>query len=555
MLSVDILYNANEYLIEVNKTDEHGYEKFLQDIKDTLKFEEDTKNLKVMTINSKNKFSFVTQDNFFDIINEKFEGNTLKVCASLIQEDQGHEVGGKIVMKHDDDFDSDNDDKEKEHYQDGAMDKNGINQQEQDDEDEFDFDSKKKENNTEGKIKEDIIDTNIKNEILKEPEIKENQIFQSREEEQNSIKASVQNNNILLNEKNINNNENTNDKEKKDIFKTSAIIVPEITPHPFSGLTEVKELPVLSSNVDFPFSQTSNNKGKSNLRISPEINFSDENPNNIVPPSRNISFFCEFSDESCDICGGKLQGVKYVCCICNSCTICDLCEADHPHPTIKYKTHFLSTLEETFLFIQKKQDVAKSSGKFIDNLMNKEVELSLELVVDQEITMRPNQTCKIPILIQNSSKVDISSNDFSLLVRNFKKIKISYDENFKFTVKARSSISINLIVTSKYALCKEEIDIEIYSNKLKIKKTPKRICKIVVEVNEDMDEDKLNKIFFGYDKITMLSKKKKEMILTIMNEQLSSKAPLEIYDILKNNNWDIDKSIEKLTESPETPES
>ena len=45
------------------------------------------------------------------------------------------------------------------------------------------------------------------------------------------------------------------------------------------------------------------------------------------------------------------------------------------------------------------------------------------------------------------------------------------------------------------------------------------------------------------------------MILTIMNEQLSSKAPLEIYDILKNNNWDIDKSIEKLTESPETPES
>ena len=41
------------------------------------------------------------------------------------------------------------------------MDKNGINQQEQDHEDEFDFDRKKKENNIEGEIKEDIIDTNI----------------------------------------------------------------------------------------------------------------------------------------------------------------------------------------------------------------------------------------------------------------------------------------------------------------------------------------------------------------------------------------------------------
>lgn len=547
MLSVDILYNANEYLIEVNKSDEKGYEKFLQDIKDTLKFEEDIKNLKVMTINSKNKFSFVTQENFFEIINEKFEGNTLKVCASLIQEEQSHEVGGKIVMNKDEDFDSDDND------QSGATEKNGTNHQDQDD-DEFDFEPKKNDNTIKMEPKSDIIsDTNVNNEIQKGTEVKENQIFMSREEEQNTIKANTQNNNNeLLNKKN--NNKNENDNEKKDIFKTSAIIVPEITPHPFSGLTEVKELPVLSNNMDFSFPQTSNNKKKSNLRVSPEINFSDENPNNVVAPSRNISFYCEFSDESCDICGGKLQGVKYVCCICNSCTICDLCEADHPHPTIKYKTHFLSTLEETFVFIQKKQDVAKNSGTFIDNLMNKEVELSLELVVDPEITMRPNQTRKVPVLIKNPSKVDISSNDFSLLVRNFKKIKITYDENFKFTVKARSSISINLIVTSRYALCKEEIEIEIYSNKLKIKKTPKRICTIIVEVNEDMDEDKLNKIFFGYDKITMLSKKKKELILRIMNDQLSSKAPLEIYDILKEKNWDIDKAIEKLTDSPETPE-
>ena len=88
---------------------------------------------------------------------------------------------------------------------------------------------------------------------------------------------------------------------------------------------------------------------------------------------------------------------------------------------------------------------------------------------------------------------------------------------------------------------------------IKIKKSKKKTCKLTVEVNEDMEEEKLNKIFFGYEKIMILSKKHKEMILNVMNDQLSSKAPLEIYDILKNAGWNLENAIDKLIDNPETP--
>ena len=43
------------------------------------------------------------------------------------------------------------------------------------------------------------------------------------------------------------------------------------------------------------------------------------------------------------------------------------------------------------------------------------------------------------------------------------------------------------------------------------------------------------------------------MVLNVMNDQLSSKAPLEIYDILKNSGWNLEKAIDKLIDNPETP--
>ena len=499
MLDVDILYNANEYRIQIDKANKDGFQKMITDTKEALKIQEENKNLKIMTINSKNKFSFVTEENFFDLINEKFEGNVLKVCASLIQEEQsyGNDDNGKLVIQ--DEFDSD--------------DEFEIKKPEKKKDDSFDSDKNKEEEKKEEPKKEEEPSNIIKEEIKEEPK-----------------------NNLIMN----------HEEEKKEIFKSSAIVLPGAeTPHPFAGLTEVNEIPIEnSSSMNFAIPAEVpkiDNNNVQNLNIAQVEKES----------KRIITFASEFSSEKCDICGSALSNVKYICCICNSCTMCDLCEAEHPHPTVKYKTHFLSNLKETYVFIQTKQDIPKNT--FINNIMSKDIELTLEPVIDTEITMRPNQTIKIPILIQNNSKVDIKSEDFCLFVRNFKKVKIFFDEAFKFTVKSKSSISINLMCTSKYALCREEIEVELYSNVIKIKDSKKKTCKLTVEVNEDMEEEKLNKIFFGYEKIMILSKKHKEMILNVMNDQLSSKAPLEIYDILKNAGWNLENAIDKLIDNPETP--
>ena len=110
-----------------------------------------------------------------------------------------------------------------------------------------------------------------------------------------------------------------------------------------------------------------------------------------------------------------------------------------------------------------------------------------------------------------------------------------------------------MVCSNIYALCKEEIEVELYINVIKINELKKKTCKFTVEENEDMEEEKLNKIFFGYEKITILSKKHTEMVWNVMNDQLSSKAPLEIYAILKNSGWNLEKAIDKLIDNPETP--
>lgn len=73
MLDVDILYNANEYRIQVDKADKDGFQKMITDTKEALKIQEENKNLKIMTINSKNKFSFVTEDIFLSLLMKKLK--------------------------------------------------------------------------------------------------------------------------------------------------------------------------------------------------------------------------------------------------------------------------------------------------------------------------------------------------------------------------------------------------------------------------------------------------------------------------------------------------
>ena len=88
MLMVNILYNAQEYFIEINKNDDKSnYETLCQEIVTKLNLSQQDGTLNLMTINTKEQFLILDNTNYNSIINEHLPDNILKLCASLVTND------------------------------------------------------------------------------------------------------------------------------------------------------------------------------------------------------------------------------------------------------------------------------------------------------------------------------------------------------------------------------------------------------------------------------------------------------------------------------------
>ena len=70
--------------------------------------------------------------------------------------------------------------------------------------------------------------------------------------------------------------------------------------------------------------------------------------------------------------------------------------------------------------------------------------------------------------------------------------------------------------------------------------------KITINIVND-EEEKMMSLFFGeYNEIQVLPVNKMKIIYNIINEGMSIKNPLEIYKILNEAKWNIQKCIEEL---------
>ena len=67
-----------------------------------------------------------------------------------------------------------------------------------------------------------------------------------------------------------------------------------------------------------------------------------------------------------------------------------------------------------------------------------------------------------------------------------------------------------------------------------------------IEVNEDEEEEELNIFFEQYPDIMVLNKKAKEDLKYIVEKHISKEHPSIIVHMLKNNDWDRDKTINEL---------
>ena len=282
-----------------------------------------------------------------------------------------------------------------------------------------------------------------------------------------------------------------------------------------------------------------------------KINFFDEGndliknkyilPSPIVKPET-------FELEKCDSCKSKLEGIKYLCCICEKAIFCEECELYHNHPCFKYKSQFLSNILDISNFIERNYNYKlpyESTG--YTKLFRKEYDLKIAPLTDYSFCLRPNKKVFLPIKILNYSKENINSSQFLIVCKNQKNIFLSTKENEKYTIESGGEYELNIVcLTPERTGPKETITIEIYSQELNIKSSRRLSYEYTIEINFDADDDKINMELKNDDSIFCFSKEHKKAALELMKSTNNVYKIKNVFRCLLENNWEQNKAIKSL---------
>ena len=258
--------------------------------------------------------------------------------------------------------------------------------------------------------------------------------------------------------------------------------------------------------------------------------------------------------EVCTICSSPITNKKYICVICPNCVLCPKCEEIHIHPLLKCKNFQLSTLKDIYIYMNKRNMVIQSFlknekdssvfGLFQDIFHGKyEIKLTTNC---HTITMRPNKSLNIPITLQNLSgnKVECALLQLYLISKNNKDLKV-YDKELDIVINKREQNDVYILVESNNYTSEYNFTIELYPIKnIKLKSNS---LEFKIIVNNDEEEEELNEHFKEYPSIIVASKETKLGIKKIMENEAIKEDPITILQFLKNNNNNIDKTLENLS--------
>ena len=296
-------------------------------------------------------------------------------------------------------------------------------------------------------------------------------------------------------------------------------------------------------------SKTTSDPNSDNL--SNKINFFDEGndliKNKYILPSPIVNLET-FELEKCDSCKSKLEGIKYLCCICEKAIFCEECELYHNHPCFKYKSQFLSNILDISNFIERNYNYKlpyESTG--YTKLFRKEYDLKILPLTDFSFCLRPNKKVFLPIKILNYSKEKINSSQFLIVCKNQKNIFLSTKENEKYNIESGGEYVLNIICLTPERTCpKENITIEIYSHELNIKSSRRLSYEYTIEINFDADDDKINMELKNDDAIFCFSKEHKKIALDLMKSTNNAYKIKNVFRCLFENNWETNKTIKSL---------
>ena len=258
-------------------------------------------------------------------------------------------------------------------------------------------------------------------------------------------------------------------------------------------------------------------------------------------------------NEICKSCGGQIKNIKYICVICPDCILCQKCESIHIHPVLKCKSIQLSSLKSVYIYMNKRNKVIQSFLKnekdssvfgLFQDIFSAKYEINLSSPINK-ITMRPNKSIKIPITIQNlsSTKIECKLLQLYLLAKNIKDLKI-YNYEIDLVINKREQNDIYMTVESNNHIGEYNFNVELYS--IKNIKLKSNILNFNVIVNDDEEEEELNEAFKEYLNIVVASKETKMGIKKIMENEDIKEDPITIFQFLKNNNNNVEKTIENL---------
>ena len=507
-IKFEILYQAKTIfvILKIQEDTKNLFNKFIEQLKKELNINDPDKKAiyKLMTLNTKDMYSIVNEDNFEKIIKEKTTEGIIKLFLDIDFEGNSEQVNEPKVINKIDEEDDFNE----------TINLTNLNKINLD-----------KQINTEEKIdiqeekivqhEEKIDDINYEEKKILNNEDNFN-IINNDKQEINIIKESKENiikeeNNIVLEQNKIND---------KNISVNDNIINNDI-------IQEIKE-----------------DKSKIHPQlIDNNINkINENNPININEPKEIF--------ELCTICKNKIkENIKYECCICDHCILCNNCEENHEHPCIKFKKNksFLHSLKDCHSFISQKQSFDSLIPiKYIKNIFNVTYDLSIQLEIDDHIEFGKNQTIEIPFKIRNLSEYTVNSSDFLIILRNYSIVNISYNTKEIYEIKPKNFIQKTLKCTSKDIFGKETINMEIYSSKIKIRQIALTKEDIEIVISDDEENKELNKKFMFYPNIQLLNKLRKKMLLYVIEKHFVDKSITQIYESLKNNKWDLDATLNQL---------
>ena len=490
---VVISYKGQETKIEINLEITNTYSLFMTKIRSIITDYSTSNTYNIMTTNTAEPYTLLNDDNYMKVMKEEINGENLQLFLDKVDINpiENNENDNDIE---DDDF--------------------VIEKSEEKKEEETTEEKPKEEVDQQLKIEQNIND-NINN-IINEKDDNEN-LYNETDAMINKIKNVLGQSNLQL----IKHSNSVNYSQNDNRYNNSII----------------------------------NNKKKDNDVYNLLIDDDDDNEknNNInnevmdVPQKPKLINQDTFKSLKCSLCNSNLSGIKYVCLVCENCILCSNCEMIHYHPCLKFKSNFLSSLSDIYKFITQFYSFKISSNNIFSKIFQKEYEISMAPLTDKKITLRPNKEYYFPIKIINLSKEVITASKFQIIPKNNKLINIFLEGNKKYTLGGNSTFTVKLKCITGSTKGNETITFYGFSSQLTLKNREQLKFNIEFEINDDSEEEKINKEFNNNENIIMFSKEHKSLALELLKSvgdtDRTNAHINKVFNALMLNNWKSSKEI------------